>query len=342
MKRFLLMPLKPSPLMLVGAFSVFFWFLRFAGYYGAAVAVIPISWFFKYCFVLLDAAVAGDDEPPVLDVEMVNPVAEQRPLAELAVIAAGGLAVLLAMKIAGKPGLIGASVLLLAALPASVAVLGLTRHPLRAASPIALARFARDLGVPYVWLVLATLALGLSLYGLRHASLALIALIGQLGFLFLFALIGGMAHESRQRLGIDTRSREERRTERAELEHAQERKRMLDRCFNELRLGHRAEAWAALERWISQHARGPSTHTEFGALLDSTLAWEPSAIGDRLAGEYLARLLAQRDNGRALAVLERRLESNPGYRPADPNHARRLRELAALAGKRALCRRLDA
>jgi len=70
--------------------------------------------------------------------------------------------------------------------------------------------------------------------------------------------------------------------------------------------------------------------------------WEDVAFADRLANEYIARLLARGENGRALEVLERRLASNPSFRPAEALHAKRLTELAALAGKRSLQRQLAA
>jgi hypothetical protein len=343
MKQFLLMPFGASPLMLVALFSVLGWILQYAGYIGVAIAVILASWFFKYCFVLLDAVVAGEREAPVLDIEMVNPLAEQRPLAQLLVIGAGCAVARLALLLAGLPGLFVCGALLLAALPASVAVLGLTRNPLRAASPVALAKLVRALGGEYLWLVLATLLFGAGLYGLIRppAHLGLFAPLAQLGLLFLFALIGAVIHQNRHQLGITTRTLAERRAERERIEHARERKRMLEHSFNELRLGRTAEAWRDIERWIEAHARGPNADAEYGALLDSALAWHPPSLGDRLTCEYLSRLLAMRETGRALEVLERRLASNPRFRPSSPDQARRLRELAALAGKRGLSRLLD-
>lgn len=343
MTRFLLMPFKPTVLMLVALWTVFFAILEFAGMIGALIAVVPVSWFFKYCFVLLDAAIAGDEEPPVLDIDMVNVLSEQRPLAALAIIGAGLVVVRLAARIAGEPGLIAAAAVLLTGLPASIAVLALTSHPLKAASPTALFKFIRELGRPYAGLAIATSVLGAGLYALvrRPAPVALIAILGELGFLLLFALIGGTVHQNRYRLGITTRTLAERRAERERAEHAAARKRMLDHSFNQLRLGRAAESWAPIERWIAAYACGDRLHAEFAALLDSTLTWEPPVVGDRLASEYLSRLLALKENGRALEVLERRLSSNPRFRPGEPQETRRLRELAALAGKRGLCRELE-
>ena len=58
---------------------------------GIFLGLLLLSWFFKYCFILLDAIVTGAHEPPVLSIEMVNPVDEQRPLAQALLIAGGAM-----------------------------------------------------------------------------------------------------------------------------------------------------------------------------------------------------------------------------------------------------------
>lgn len=348
-KRYILLPLRPAPLILVALFTVGFRVAFATPLLGMMrlmtipLAVLLISWFFKYCFAVLDAAIAGEEEPPVLSVEMVNPFNEQRPLAELLLIAFGCTAVVFVRSVAGQPGLILSGALLLAALPATVAVLGISANPFHAASPVALARLIRELGRHYAWLVLAMLALGMGLYGLARleAPLVLTLALGQLALLFVFALIGGVVHENRLVLGLPIRTREEWRAERELREHGLERKHMLDRSFAQLRLGRTADSWSEIERWIAVHGRGERAHTEFDVLIDSTMKWEPPVVADRLVSVYLDRLLALRDNGRALETLARRLASNPSFRPARPEQSRRLRELAALAGNRALCRELD-
>jgi hypothetical protein len=349
MKRYILLPLRPAPLILVALFTAG---LRLAvgtplmgmmRLIGIPLALMLISWFFKYCFVLLDAAIAGEDEPPVLSLEMVHPFNEQRPLAALLLIAAGCMLVVCVRSVAGRPGVILSGAVLLAALPASVAVLGISANPFHAASPVALARLTRELGSHYAWLVLAMLALGAGLYALVRADAPLVLILGmgQLALLFVFALIGGVVHDNRLALGLPIRTREEWRAEQALREHVLERHRMLDRSFAQLRLGRTADSWSEIERWIAVHGRGERAKPEFDALIDSTMKWEPPVVADRLVSDYLDRLLAERDNGRALETLARRLLSNPSFRPARPEQAKRLRELAALAGNRALCRELD-
>ena len=56
------------------------------GLLGLPLALLTISWFFKYGFALLDHVADGVIEPPVLSYEMVNPVNESRPLGLLLVV----------------------------------------------------------------------------------------------------------------------------------------------------------------------------------------------------------------------------------------------------------------
>lgn len=349
MIRYLLLPWRPAPLILVGTFTLALGLCIRARWVGILPAILLVSWFFKYCYVLLDAAVAGDEEPPVLAIEMLNPIDEQRPLAQAILIGAGwALASWLGARL-GRPALLVSAVLMLAALPASIAVLAMSGNPFRAAYPVALTALARGMGRDYGWLLLAALACGIGLYGLAQteAPLGLVVASGELALLTLFALIGGAVHENRFALGVPTRTRAERLAEREQREHAAERSRMLDRSFAHVRIGRIGDAWAEIERWTLEHCRdGPAHHAqsneEYAALIESASRWEDPRVADRLVSDHLSRLLAQRETGRALDVLERRLASNPRFRPKSILHATRLRELAALAGRRALHRAIAA
>src|SRR5271169_4743919 len=56
------------------------------GMLGIPLAFIVTSWFFKYAYILLDHTVWGFAEPPALDIKMLNPLDEQRPLAQLVIL----------------------------------------------------------------------------------------------------------------------------------------------------------------------------------------------------------------------------------------------------------------
>jgi hypothetical protein len=75
--------------------------------------------------------------------------------------------------------------------------------------------------------------------------------------------------------------------------------------------------------------------------LDVVSQWDDPAVGDKLANEYIARLLAERKTGEAIVIAEKRFAVNPKFRAVPPAQAQRLAELAGLAGKRLLKRQLE-
>src|ERR1700722_3687734 len=73
-----------------------------AGLAGIPLALILTSWFFKYAYILFDHTVRGFDEPPTLDIQMLNPLDEQRPLAQVAILGLIYLAVKFAQHTMGS------------------------------------------------------------------------------------------------------------------------------------------------------------------------------------------------------------------------------------------------
>ena len=100
------------------------------------------------------------------------------------------------------------------------------------------------------------------------------------------------------------------------------------------------EGWQEIENWLRTRAQGENQLTEYRAVLEATSQWDDVRAADRLANDFIALLLAKRANGEALLVVEQRLATNPKYQVSPPAHAIRIAELAGLAGKRALQRRV--
>jgi len=342
MPSYLLLPWHLTVLMLVALLTLGLMIAIVAGLFGIVIALFVVSWFFKYCFALLDAIVSGRHEPPVLSAEMISPVDEQRPLAQGLIIVAAAAAVGLVRHRLGAPAAITLGAGLTLALPASVAVLGLTANPLRAVWPPMLLELLRGVGRDYLWPVgamLAVSALAL-LLGSRLLPLWLLVAAIQCGFLLEFSLIGGMLFEHRLELGIDTQTAGERLSARDQREHAIERNRMLDRAYSQFRVCRPQEGWQEIETWLAAHAQGEAAIVERERLFIAINRWDDGRAADRLANELVAMLLERGDNGRALEALELRLRANPAFRPARAQHLRRLAELAGLAGKKGLERRL--
>lgn len=342
--RYLLMPFRASAVLLVVVFTIGLVLALKAGFLGIPLFLILSSWFFKYLFVLLDAIIAGATEPPVLSVEAVNPLTEQRPIVQVAVMFGAWSLTALIDRAAGPYVAVPIGAALLAMLPASVAVLGITDNAFRAAWPPAWISLVRGLGRDYVWIVVATIGFGALVYWLLSSAAEIpvwvMLVVVQWALLTVMSLIGGAVHENRQELGIDTRSQAERSAERDERDRLTERRRMLDEAYAQVRLHRYANAWQALDRWLAPYRGADNERAEYHAVLSSVLKWDDPAIPDRLTNEYLTLLLTQKQTGEALDVLERRLATKPDFQPSPPEQATRLAELASLAGRRTLRKQL--
>src|ERR1700685_1823229 len=134
---------------------------------GIPLALLVTSWFFKYAYVLFDHTVRGFDEPPTLDIQMMNPISEQRPLAQVVILGLIGYAVYLTYNHFGIAAAVGLASVCLFFLPASVAILGLESNILKAANPVYWFSLVRGLGILYgaVLLVILAYALALRLLG---------------------------------------------------------------------------------------------------------------------------------------------------------------------------------
>src|SRR5215510_12152535 len=151
--RVLLVPFHVTSLILIGVFSILFSIFDLGGIYGIFASIITQIWVVKYCYVLVEHIADGAHEPPVMSTDMLSPF-EIRPWVQIAYIIAGAV---LCMKIGGTAGLVLGCVLL-ALLPASIAVLGVGEPFYQAVNPLILFRMIRGLG-PYYLLILVSIPL---------------------------------------------------------------------------------------------------------------------------------------------------------------------------------------
>ena len=337
MKRYFLVPIHTTPLLLVATFTLGLWFALNGGILAIPLGLMLLSWFCKYCFVLFDSVVAGDDEPPVLSMEMVNPISEQRPLALAVIITAEALLVARA----GPAARWVAAAAVAVVIPAHIGVLGFTRNVFKAVWPPALFAIMSRLRWHYVLILAVTLVAGLAAYqaaaALGATSVIVLAVI-ELALLLTFALVAGAMFEHRLELGIDSNTRQERLAERAAREDEAERGHMLDTAYTKFRVHQPLEGWKIIASWLTAH----SDSGEYWAVLQAASAWDDARAGDKVANELVALLLAARSNGEALLVVERRLATNPEYRVVPAAVNVRMAELAGTAGKKGLQRRLCA
>jgi membrane protein implicated in regulation of membrane protease activity len=335
----LLRPARLGPALVIIVFSVILAIAMQAALLGLPAILILTSWFFKYAYILFDHTVWGYEEPPALDIQMLNPLDEQRPLAQLLILGLIYLAVKFTATAWGAPPALVLAALAAFAFPASVAVLGLERRIVLAIYPVAIARMIGGLGSMYL-LVLAVIAaylIGIGILLKWVSFLPLELALTMFGILSIFSVLGGALYERRNELGIETRRSPERTAELERREEERENHTLVTEAYGHMRAGSHTKAWAVLQHWLA--SRGHLID-DYQWLCERAVHWHDRRYANRLGDEYLDRLLALKEHGRALDVVRQRLQEDPAFRPKTAAATLRLAELAAQGGIPGIARAL--
>jgi hypothetical protein len=334
--RAFVLPWQPQSLIFVGLIAMAFAVTAIVHEQGAILRLIPaaflVSWTFKYAYVVLDEVANGGTNAPTVSIDMLSPF-ETRPLMQLLLCGGVGLS---AMLLGGVMGLCtaGAYVILL---PASVAVLGLTRSALAAINPWALLRTARGLG-PYYALIVCSIAGMIALLGaLDRLGIwnVLWYAAAELVVLHVFSLIGACVHTRRLQLGFEPRSSPERHAQRAMRERDTRRDRMLDDAFVAIRSAHFRRAAETLWHWLSQ-CDADEAAAEALLIVSRAANWSSErglAVAARCAVTYL--LQAERVEV-AFVIVETTLARQPNFALDSEREVEVITRLAHIRGRDAL------
>jgi hypothetical protein len=344
--RYLAIPLRTAPLLLIGIFSVLLFLAFYAGFLGIPLGLILLSWFSKYSFVLMDRLAEGVVEPPVLSTEMVNPLDEQRPVILLVMLIGIFYGSSAAGYWVGHRGALMLMVAVAAILPAVVAVQGATSTVVQSLNPRRvfglIVRLRGDylviLGfVALVWLfarwVVAS-SLGESLPLLVRIALVMYA------WLAMFSLIGGVLYERRFDIGLDdvhTPETIDTDDDDDATPDERARDREIDRIYAEWRGGAHTNAWNTV---LALVGKSGDPIAELRWMYQRAAQWPDGRLADRLARELLPRLLLKRSTGEALDLVRERLRKDARFRPAGSTDLLTLVHLARTAGDRATARLL--
>lgn len=331
--RAILVPFHLTSLVLVVVFAPIIAFFLSGGLWSLFAAVLMQIWVLKYCYVLIEHLADGAREPPVMDADMLSPF-ELRPWIQLAILVAGCA---LCARLGGTAGDVLA-LLLLAALPASIALLGMGENAFQAINPRAWFRVMRGLGPLYLVLLAALAAFtGIVLWlGDSPLWLMIEVAIGLLLQIAFFSLIGSSIWLRRRELGFAPSRSPEREAARAEAERTKLRAAMLDEVFQQVRIGKHVDATAPLARWMSD-VDGELAARDALHVAEQAVSWKiPGALSP--IGSTLIRHLLR--FGRADAALSI-FESFRRVSPFTMDSAADLRTLAEYAeslGKEELAR----
>ena len=329
--RHLLRPTRGGAAGVLIVFAVLLSFAATSGYFGIPMAFILTSWFFKYAYILFDHTVRGFDEPPTLDIQMLNPLDEQRPLAQVVIVALlCGFVIFVQHKI-GSAAAVCVAVLAALFLPASVAVLGLESNILKAANPVAWVRVALGLGPLYI-LVLAIIggyALLIVFLGRWDLWLSVQFAILMFCILSVFSVLGGALYERRHELELETWASPERTEERRRDEELRQSEQEVTEAYGQMRVGSHTRAWEQLQAWLTSRGHAPE---DYRWLCGRVATWGDPRYITRLTEEHVDRLLALKRNGEALDVVAARLAGDPAFRPKTAAATLQIARIAAAGG----------
>lgn len=339
--RYLMFPLRTAPLLLIAIFSVGLAMATFAGFMGLPMGFLLLSWFFKYSFVLLDSAAEGMTEPPVLSAEMINPVDEQRPLVLLLLcIGIYFLADEVAYLFGPVTGVL-TTLLAVGVIPAIVAVQGATGSVLQSLHPaIVLGLVARLRGDYAILLVCVLMLAGLTRFVVSSALVAEWPAVLRFALLMYFwlvayALIGGVLFTRRFDIGLEATHSPEQRAQRAIRDLERDRNLQMDRIYAEWRGGARANAWQTVTKMLDSSSEPLN---ELRWLHEYAARWPDPGLANRLAREFLPKLLSAKLFSEALRVTQSRVKADAAFRPESSADLLALIRLARDAGDRPTAR----
>jgi hypothetical protein len=302
-----------------------------SGLLGIPLALILTSWFFKYAYILFDHTVRGMDEPPTLDIQMLNPLDEQRPLAQVAILGLIYVAVNFVATHLGPAAAICLAVAALLLLPASVAILGLDGNVFKAANPMAWVHLVLRLGPMYA-LVLAIIggyAFLIALLARWELWLPVQIAIYMFCILSVFSVLGGALYERRHALGLETWVSPERTEERRDKEELRQSEQEVMEAYGKMRAGSHTQAWSMLQSWLTTRGNAPD---DYRWLCGRVATWDDPRYATRLTEDYVDRLLALKRTGEALDVVAARLAEDPAFRPKSAAATLQIARIAAGGG----------
>ena len=313
--RYLLTPLTGAALVVLVLFALLFGLARAAGLFGLWLGIALLAPASGYAFSLLDAMAEGRRRPPELSARLLNPLNERRPLWLAGAILVGfGLTEAVRALAPGVPAALAGG-LLVALLPAAIALLGLRlSDPLHVFNPMTLLRIVRDMGTHYLAVIAAAAiaAFSISLAATAPISVVLANFVTLYALFAVFSVVGGSLYLRRSRLGTETVDSPEQREEHALLENKRERDLFLDGVYRRLRAGRRQSAYDQITARLASSADDLAEHA---AIFDALIGWDDASCALDVGRELIRGLIEARRSPEALLVAKRCLAQAPEFRP---------------------------
>jgi hypothetical protein len=301
-----------------------------------------LTWFLKYGLITVEHITWQQPEEPVLSVEMIHPLEQQKSLVLLIVIAEFSAAFWAAQYWFGNVigAVVGIAAIML--LPAVVAVQVATDSAIRALDPRQWYRLLRWLKGDYLLIIAAIIVYWLIAWLLLFTVVAafmprlVTCLLLMFGWLAVLSLMGGAILERRLADPDDSP------IERAEVEVdsqaiERERERKIDRIYAEWRSGAQKNAWQTLLREV-QTSEAPIEELRW--IMERVSRWEEPRLATRVAQELIPRLISINRYGEAIKLSRQCLATDRDFRPVSASETLQLVRIARDGGDRPTARSL--
>lgn len=327
-----------------GALHGFAVLLSVAGLPGTAIGLVirSLLWLstLRYAYTVLRQVAQGHHELETPDTNALNPLAEI-PLVVHFVLFPVAIGVLVGA--AAVPAAIGwsAAALLVAAFPASCAVMAITDNFAKALSPWHVGPLIARLGQGYAKLLLFTAGVAAVLALVRvlpwplPVQVVLASTLDVWACLGLFALTGALIREHRAEFGIpgEVETSEERNARDRRRDWQQE----LDNAYASIRSGMLTEGYATIRQLLDSEGR---SLVVYQWVFDAMLRWESKAPALELGKGYVARLLEAGLVHDALDLFAQCRGLSADFTVA-PGAARELAEYSRSIGREAIAEDLE-
>jgi hypothetical protein len=329
--RHLVRPIRGGAGAVLIVFALLLYLATKALFIGIPLALLLTSWFFKYVYILFDHTARGFDEPPTLDIQMMNPVDEQRPLGQVAILGLLYGAVMLGENYLGTAAAASLAVVAALLVPASAAVLGLEGNIFKAANPLEWVRVVRGLGWLYaaVLFIILGYALGLALLWYADLWLPLEIALVMFAWLSVFSFLGGALYERRDELGIEAWASPELVEARRREQELRDAERIMTEAYGLMRADFHIKCWQMIKDWVNSRGNSPE---DYQWLCERVCSWDDARYITRLTEERVARLLTLKRTGEALDVVAQRLGVDQGFRPKSATDTLTIAKMAVSGG----------
>jgi hypothetical protein len=288
-------------------------FAAFGGILGLFLGFLVLPALFRYLMRILDSRSKGQDPGPLVveDFMWFYSAWSLFLIVHLAVLI---YATYILGSLYGLAAMLAVNILLAVVIPASLAVLAITRSPLECLNPRSVVRLIRRTGTSYWILPAYFLAAAFAVWWLSTLSLPdiLAELFSYYLILVFFALTGAVVqpHQFHKEVNIHQPAEPDQEAVHEILQ--KERMGVLNHAYGFISRGNRAGGFKHIRSWLE---RDPEPDNSWSWFFDQMMRWENKEPALLLGQSYLSRLLHNGDYSTAVKVILRCRYVNESFLP---------------------------